>query len=197
MAHFRFNKYNAVELQKCGQEFIKAFANSSLKGNKKWSPAVFDWFRDTAASEIRPYPPSSSSQSTSRKGEFMVDLCHTTYPLRNSDHTWPCVAWYEKAFGCPCRIKLALESEWGKWGNGNQSLVMVLDDACKLAVLRADVKIIIFASHWGDARDRIPHAIRDLRRCHGDHAPWLWIDIPNEHKRPLGKPRDIQYGVLR
>ena len=190
---FQFLNYDQNELVRCGLAFERDFCQCSLSGNQAWTPGVCDWFRNAAGPGVRVYP--AAGQGT--KGEFIVDLCHTTYPLDDpSDGDWPSVRWYERSFAGSCQMKLALESEWGRWGYADQSLVMVLDDACKLAVLRALVKVIIFSSHWSDDAARIPDALRKLRTCHGDTAPWLWIDVPNDPKRSPGQARVIHHGTF-
>lgn len=190
---FQFLNYHMTELAACGQAFSSDFAGWMLSGNREWTPGVCEWFRRAAAPGVRVYPAAGMGS----KGEFLVDLCHTTYPLDiASDGGWPSVRWYERAFASPCQMKLALESEWGKWGYADQSLVMVLDDACKLAVLRASVKVMLFSSHWTDDPARVPAALKKLRTCHGDTSPWLWIDVPNEPHRPADHPGIIRYGTI-
>jgi hypothetical protein len=189
---FQFANYDVKELEECGQEFERAFASCALSGNREWSPNVFKWFRETAADEVSVYP----EWETGKKGEFIVDHCHTTYPIRGDEDGWPSLNWYERAFARQCTMKMAIECEWGKWANGELSLVMVLDDAAKLAVLRAQTKIMIFASHWKDERNRVPEALAKLRKCHKDSDPWLWIDVPNEPKRAAGARRNIRHGLL-
>jgi hypothetical protein len=125
-----------------------------------------------------------------------VDLCHTTYPVGQHDEAWPSCGWYERTFCTPCRMLLALESEWGTWGKPDKAFVEVMDDACKLAVLRAQAKVVVFASHWQGERRRVPDALERLRACHGDADPWLWLDVPNDPSSPQRTPRDIRYGVI-
>ena len=113
---FRFEKYDAGELKRCGLEFENAFRPTPLWGNKDWTPAVLEWFRNTAAPGISVYPPADRPT----KGEFIVDLCHATYPLnRDESDNWPSVTYYERAFAGKCEMNLALESEWGRWGNAD------------------------------------------------------------------------------
>jgi hypothetical protein len=189
---FRFHHYTAAELAECGRAFKTEFEFSSLESTAEWTAGVCDWFRRAAADGARVFPPR-----TGRKEEFLVDLCHTSYPPYAAGESWPCLPWYERTLDGSAKIKLALESEWGKWGVADQSLVMVLDDACKLAVLRAQTKVIIFASHWDDDRERAAKQLERLRRCHADTDPWLWIDVPNRRSTLMANtPRDIRYGVF-
>src|SRR5665213_2389498 len=120
----KFANYDLAELTLCGQEFKQHFEKAPLSGNPNWTSAVLDWFRETAALNIRVYPP------VHKRREFIVDQCHTTYPEPLQGEEWPSVKWYESAMNNPCGMKLALESEWGRWGDADRSLVMVLDDAC-------------------------------------------------------------------
>jgi len=187
---FRFVNYDTNELAKCGEEFERAFRKCGLSGNCEWTPAIFRWFRQIRAEGVHVYPEPDEGE-----GEFIVDHCHTTYPFHGEDSRWPSPNYYKRAFEGLCEIKLALESERGKWANSETSLAMVLDDACKLAVLRAKVKVMIFASHPGKP-DSVPEALAKLRKCHQDTVPWLWIDVPNEPRRPTGAPRGIRHGLL-
>lgn len=190
---FRFSNYDVNELRSCGQEFERKFSADASLGNCGWTADVFQWFRDAAADGVRVYPTGNEG----KKGEFIVDLCHTTYPLDEvTDGEWPSTIWYERASEVDCGMKLALESEWGKWASRDRSHVMVLDDACKLAVLRAEVKVMIFARHLKDDLDRAPKALRELRLRHRDSDPWLWIDVPNQSKRASCPRRPIRHGIL-
>jgi hypothetical protein len=190
---FKFENYDLDELRQCGHAFERTFAFTSLEGNRQWTPGVLEWFRQAAPASIRVYPAAGMGS----KGEFLVDLCHTTYAHDDeTDGAWPSLQWYERTCTSPCQIKLALESEWGKWGYGDQSLVMVLDDACKLAVLRASVKVMIFSSHWKDDTNRVTDALQNLRRCHADTSPWLWLDVPNDPAHQGGMSRVIRCGTF-
>jgi hypothetical protein len=190
---FRFLSYDVDELVRCGEAFEREFSTCALSGNNEWTPGLCEWFRNAAADGVRVYPAAGRG----KKGEFLVDQCHTTYPLDEpADGVWPSVRWYERSFSASCQMKLALESEWGKWGYADRSLVMVLDDACKLAVLRSSVKVMIFSSHWSDDASRVSTALQKLRACHGDTCPWLWIDVPNDPKLKPGQARLIRHGTL-
>jgi len=57
---------------------------------------------------------------------------------------------------------------------------MVLSDASKLAAVRADVKVMIFATQDGSEAMDVAVALERLRRQCGDTSPWLWIDLPWE-----------------
>jgi hypothetical protein len=103
---FRFTDYTAAELEACGRAFVSDFASAALAENPEWTCALCDWFRNAAAPGIRVYAPVSG-----RKDEYMVDLCHTTYPLQERGESWPSLKWYERAVRCRAEMKLGLESE--------------------------------------------------------------------------------------
>lgn len=166
-ATFKFKDYSVAELDACGRAFIGKFSVDPLAAdNKVWTDAVLDWFRSTAPADVRVYPPAPGARD-----EHIVDLCHTTYPLITQPY-WPSVAFYERCFACHCEMKLALECEWGRSGNANHSLVMVLDDACKLAVLRARAKVMIYSTFGKNDPNRVLEALERLRGCHRDTDPW-------------------------
>lgn len=77
-------------------------------------------------------------------------------------------------------MKLGLECEWGKSGSPNRSLTMVLDDASKLAAVRASVKVMIMATHTGGGSETgdFFRAVRGLREAWDDPAPWLLVNLP-------------------
>ncbi|MGD0462723.1 MAG: hypothetical protein ABSB74_09555 [Tepidisphaeraceae bacterium] len=183
---FQFREYIGEELQACGEEFRKQFINQEYENNDRWTLEVFNWFTATKAGEGCVYP------HIGRKGEFLVDYCHTSYPLKRADEGWPSIAWWKRAISGQCGLLLALESEWGKWGNRDLSHVMILDDACKLAAIRARAKAMIFSSQGGQDRGEILDLLASLRSASRDDSPWLWIDIPWEKVRP----RNIGCGVL-
>ena len=187
--NFKFHNYDLAELEACGQAFVVKFRTARLSTYPEWTAAVTDWFADAHGPGVCVYPAAPSC-----KEEFMVDQCHITYPIRMETEAWPSVAWWERAMKGPCRMKLALESEWGKWRYADQSLVMVLDDACKLAFLRSQLKVIIYSSHWDDPQDRILTALRNIRRCHDDPDPWLCVDVVNDPEDRI--PRNIRRETL-
>ncbi len=171
-AEFRFQKYDRQELARCGTEFERKFRDFHALD---WTHGVRDWFRNTAPLQgVRVYP--GSGMGKGRKDEFIFDLCHTTYPIDSPGAAWPSQKWYERGFEHPLEIKLALESEWG-------DLVDVLDDACKLAVVRSSLKVMVFSSHWSGRTDLILSSLRKLRSCHNDSSPWLCIDVRDRPDR--------------
>jgi hypothetical protein len=76
---------------------------------------------------------------------------------------------------------------------------MVLDDAWKVAVIRATAKVVIFATHKGrDCQEKDRQTLVDdlsaLRMQSRDYAPWLWIDLPWIESNDY--PRNIAFGIL-
>ena len=98
----------------------------------------------------------------------MFDLVHAT---------WDKGPW-KKALRAPCKLRLVLESEWGKSSSPATTISMVLDDAAKIAAARADAKMMLFGSCKDGHRSEIIDALATLRRQSDDGAPWLWVDVP-------------------
>src|SRR6266478_8928997 len=101
----KFREYNTTELEECKEAFCEDFSTIEHPTTADWTNALFKWFRDTAQDDIQVYPPTGGS----KREEFIVDLCHTTYPLHEKglNHT----QWFREAMERPCQMKLALESE--------------------------------------------------------------------------------------
>lgn len=184
----RFTDYTPDELRLCGQAFRECFENAELSGRRAWTQAVYRWFIDVAPAGIRSY--CNPRVIPDGYYEFLVDLCHTTYPP--CDDSIGRRAWYERAFSSPLRFRLALECEWDQ-SSSDQSLVAVLDDAAKLAAVRAESKVMIFGSHSKDHRAQIVPSLERLRHAADDNAPWLWIDVLWQG---YDVQRDIQFGVF-
>jgi hypothetical protein len=181
-----FKKYDSDELRRCGEEFKADFEDDGLSGTRDWTEKVCSWFAGTKTSaDIRPfYHPETA--------EFIFDLCHTTYPMILPNERL-CDRWRRALDEGRCQLRLALECEWGKNGDQDESLSMILDDAWKLAVSRADIKVMVFASQQRKDREKIVFRLIQLRRHNGDRAPWLLIDVPWSNGE---LPRDIYCTVL-
>src|SRR5262245_758093 len=117
----------------------------------------------------------------------MLDLVHSTYPPFGSAYLSK--AYWDRAVQNPLRIKLAMESEWGHELKGDLSLARILEDAAKVAAVRADAKVIVFASHSKrSSRERVIDMLTSLRRQADPSerrrarepavTPWLWVDVP-------------------
>lgn len=186
MSFTKFVTYDAMELEQAGRACCRAARQAEPDD---WTRFVMRWFCEAAADGIQAWPPSPDS----RAGEFLVDHCQFRAPPRGEDETW--LDWYQRAFGEDTELVLALESEWGKRGTKSLSTSLVLDDAMKLAVLRARAKVIVFASRDGTNRQSTLDLLGKMRRSLRDEAPWLWIDLPWRAVR--GGEWEPASGVLR
>src|SRR5690242_286783 len=129
---FTFQEYNVAELERCGEEICNELRRSyeEIEGQAGyrttvWTARVMGWFADTAPSDVTAY-------HKSRYGEFLCDQVHATWTTAEPWHL---------AVVKPCRLRLALESEWGTEGSPSQGTEKILYDAAKIAALRADVKV--------------------------------------------------------
>jgi hypothetical protein len=165
-----FEQYNIEELEECGPASKEKYPAKREIGTREWTNEVLTWFAERCPQE------RCFFSHGGEEGECLVDLCHTTLPRRKSKERH--IEWWGRALKRPCKCWLALESEWGRKWSEETSLSAVLEDAWKLAILRAEVKVMIFASQAGDNRRRILTALQDLRKAANDQAPWLWIDVP-------------------
>jgi hypothetical protein len=181
-----FFDYTREELRRCGEAFCRRFVGQDYENIDTWTLEVFNWFTSTRGGKGCIYP------HVGRKGEFLVDYCHTTYPAKETGEEWPSSRWWSRAIRGQCELLLAMESEWGKCKNSELSHVMILDDACKLAAIRAKVKVMIFSSQERNDRNEIVNLLSRLRSAARDTSPWLWIDIPWEETRP----RNIGCGLF-
>lgn len=175
----KFVRYDAKELETAGRALCQS-AIDLESGVGNWTHFVLDWFTRSAATDRIVWPPDP----TSRQGEFLVDQCHVRAPQRISGESWG--AWYGRALATRFEMSLALESEWGKRGTRDLSTTLVLDDALKLAVVRASTKVIIFASRDGSDRQPTLDLLNNMRTSVQDCAPWLWIDLPWKAPRQGG-----------
>ena len=80
------------------------------------------------------------------------------------------------ALESPRRILLALESEWGKANNKQANYAMIMEDATKLAIVRARCKVLVFATVDQACHDEVIKNVRSLRMQMSDKSPWLLID---------------------
>lgn len=170
---FRFDRYDVDELRRCGAAICDHLQRSARrldkvravdgadKGTRAWTKCVLTWFANSAGEGLKPY-------SRYNDREFMFDLVHATWDER---------PWSEAIFG-PCKLRLVLESEWGKSSSPSATLSLVLDDAAKIAVARANAKVMLFGSCKDGHRKDIADALARLRRQSEDPAPWLWVDVP-------------------
>ncbi|MGA2232271.1 MAG: hypothetical protein ABSH22_15345 [Tepidisphaeraceae bacterium] len=167
----KFENYTRDELEKCGKAFQAEFANLGFESVRDWTQAVFEWFSKTRADGVRVFCHPHDS-------EFLVDLCHTTYPEHDKPNETKSERWKRALDENRCKVQLAMECEWGRFNNENESLFMILEDAWKLAVIRAKVKVMIFSSQAGRDRDEITKRLGQLHYSSEDVVDWLWIDVP-------------------
>lgn len=182
---FRFTDYNPSELRGCG----KAFASTALRrasefdaiGSAAWTEFVLNWFADTARRNPTPCidaRPARDLKSRTTRGEFMLDLVHSTYPTYEKEDFYS-MSYWSRALKGDLELLLALESEWGISASAEANVAAILEDAAKLAAVRARVKVMVYAS---TPRKRIKYDVAkllsNLRTAAADEKPWLVIDVP-------------------
>jgi len=169
MAGHRFKDYSAAELDACGRAFLVAFSCERHDSTKETTEAVKQFFAATAA-------PGVSVLGCNGRPELMLDQCHISYAPRAAGQGG--LDYWDSILTKPVRLHLALESEWGKFKSTSLSLVDILDDAQKLALVRADAKVLLFASRPRESREPYVSRIERVRTVMADDRPWLWIDLP-------------------
>lgn len=188
----KFRWYDKTELVAAGRELVEVVATRKTQlgrlNTEEWTEFVLDWWAQTAPEGVlvdarrhrvsaQQRRPPASAKARRCFGEFMLDMLHSTYPAYDTKYLSR--AYWDRALEGPLHIRLALESEWGHQLNGNLSLAKILDDASKVASIRADLKVIIFASNTkNNARHDIVDMLARLRTCADPAAPWLWLDVP-------------------
>jgi hypothetical protein len=187
---FKFKKYTSAELETAGDRFVAAAKSRAQDlgwSSARWTDFVKDWFAQAARSD-------ATVDSSTRSGEFLFDLAHTTWPAYSRTRFYTREYW-DQALKGECELLLALESEWGKRHAPEVNLAKVLEDASKLAVARARVKVVAFGSETGEAdREQIVGYLKRLRSAAKDDRPWLWVDLPWQGTRGEWRPAS---GVLK
>lgn len=198
-----FTKYTRDEAETVTQTFVDEArqVKPAAADTELWTEWVLDWFAEAASNgtlvdarrsrcdgeragrrsaleRIGFHPRWPRTRPTG--GEFLVDLCHTTFPSYGED--WRTPKYWKKAFGeglqAPA-IRLALESEFGNSRNPDLNLHLVMEDASKLYALRATVKVMVFASVNRDNRKKILDLARQIAgHDRGSETTWVWIDLP-------------------
>jgi hypothetical protein len=177
---FEFGLYDVAELDRCRRRFLADVRRVwELDDREAMAEFVLDWFADSASDPAlaiaRPSRDTWRAMVTahgmslrSRRADaprwhhWMADLVHTGYARPGS---WR----VHLNDGVPCPVYLALEVGFGKRDQ-------VLDNAARLAALRARSKVIV----TGVEAPQAPHLGRDLVRLRyltDDPAPWLWINL--------------------
>jgi hypothetical protein len=199
----KFTNYTRAEANEVAQTFVAEArqVKPTAADTELWTEWVLDWFADAASTEVvvdargsrcagasvgRQYVLSRTdfhagwAVTRTTGGEFLVDLCHTTFPKYEGD--WGSRAYWERAFVNPKQpptIQLALESEFGSSTSEELNLHRVMEDASKLLVLRARVKVMVFASVHRDNRQKILALARQIAgHDRGRETTWVWIDLP-------------------
>jgi hypothetical protein len=169
-------------------------------GTELWTDFVLDWFADTAPTSVlvdaHASPQLGWLDFLAAKGvtdalgdlaeipdrpsrsEFLVDLLHTTHP-RYANHPFYSREYWDAALRMPFRGLLAVESEFGKQGAVALTRSMILEDAAKLAIVRADAKVMLFGTTRGGPQTKdLLRDLRLLRKQAQDASPWLFVDVP-------------------
>lgn len=164
---FRFRRYSLNELRRCATAFVHDFKDIDFGRTPRWTEKVLLWFRRRTATR---------AHCLGRPGnrEFLLDQVHAT-TCDFAAASPPSTRW-DAALKGPCKLQLALECEWGSRASRPENTARILDDAWKVALVRATSKVLVFASKGN--REAIHESVRQLRSAAGDDAPWLLIDVP-------------------
>ena len=206
----KFEDYTFAETKDVGEAFLKAFLERSTQlananVTAQWTEIILDWFAETAPDEgvVVDAKPSNRSgrfkfsevlaaiaePSKRRSGECLVDLAHHRLPSYDEYHASD---YWSRAYDKSQRpeMLLALESECGKRGNRPGNTPEVMQDASKLVVRAARVKVVVFARNDKSERERIKELAEGLRHHdytrsrpvndgeEGARPHWLWLDLP-------------------
>lgn len=196
--HFKFSAYNETELAAAGGELVAAMIHGYDRSHEPptevWTEFVLDWFAHAAGTvserpvlveargcdvrqDWRPFfARLRDIPRRNTRAEFILDLTHSTYP----DYAG---RYYSDDYWNECLIKerevlLGLESEWGRFGDVLNTRVKVLEEAVKLAAIRARTKVLVFGSNGSEQRDGLIADVALLRYRTRDKAPWLLVDVP-------------------
>ncbi len=191
----RFNQYTADELEACGAAFVGALTDAassiSWGETEAWTEFVLDWFSAAAPQGVlvdarSPRACTRTSPQRCTSGEFLVDLTHSTYPQYPPIGKYPYwrSEYWDAALQARCCVRLALESEWGRVGAPSQTRVAVLQDAIKVAAIRANVKVIVFGPHDTAHGEKVFADLEMLREQAEDSAPWLCVSLPWSDEAP-------------
>lgn len=179
----RFESYSEEELRAAGIELLAAARklatgeHEEASDTRRWTTFVLDYFEQKApTSGVVVYPRRNEGRIITAAGEFLVDQCHVVEnPYAGADMAGE-LKWYAELG--PCKVNLAIESEWGKHNNELASKLLVLSDASKLCAVRATAKIMVFATNNGTNASEFVELLVRLRRAWSDDSPWLLLDLP-------------------
>lgn len=99
-------------------------------------------------------------------------------------------SYYDRLISKPFEIFLAMESEWGRSNSERATRHEVLEEAIKLAIVRARAKVVIFGPTTADQANRLFAEIETLRNSAGDPRPWLFVSNP-------WRERAVEFRVLK
>jgi len=127
-------------------------------------------------------------------GEFLVDLSHSSFP-RYQQAGWSGVDYWNQVFqrdqagqSQERALKLVLESEFGSQQSSDLNLHRVMEDACKLWMVKASIKVMVFASTDGDNRTNIMRFAQEVIAADTTAGRvWVWIDLPWGDWRDLNR----------
>lgn len=206
--HFKFTHYNEAELTTAGGELVDAMCRGYDRRHEPptevWTEFILDWFAHTAGTvsekpvlvdaracaareDWRPFFANLRDiPRRNSRAEFLLDLTHSTYPdfagRYYSDGYWDECLLQER------EVLLGLESEWGRFRDVLNTRVKVLEEAVKLAAIRARAKVLVFGSNGTEQRDRLIADVALLRYRTRDEAPWLLVDVPWRWKDESWQP---------
>lgn len=206
--HFKFIQYNPAELIEAGGELVEAMCRGYDRSHEPptevWTEFVLDWFAYAAGmvsdravlvearacdvrKDWRPFfasLPDIPRRNT--RAEFLLDLTHSTYPDYSgryyTDDYWDECLLMER------EILLGLESEWGRFRSVLNTRVKVLEEAVKLAAVRARTKVLVFGSNSTEQRDQLIADVALLRYRMQEQAAWLLVDVPWNWKGDSWQP---------
>jgi hypothetical protein len=206
--HFKFIQYDEAELTAAGTELVDAMCRGYDRNleppTEVWTELVLDWFAcsagtfsgqpvlaDARARDVREdwrpfFACLRDIPMRTSRAEFLLDLTHSTYPEYAGRY-------YSDAYWDECllsqrEVLLGLESEWGRFGDVRHTRVKVLEEAVKLAAIRARTKVLVFGSNGTEQRDRMFSDVALLRYQTRDPAPWLLVDVPWRWKGETWQP---------
>lgn len=107
-------------------------------------------------------------------------MLHSTNPIPTTNEE-PGPYW-QRLLNKPFEIKLALECEWGGRAGFDGRRRLVLVDALKLSVLRAQAKVMVFGCAKPQHLQLVAESLKQLRTVARDDAPWLVVGISDDFK---------------
>lgn len=206
--HYKFTRYDSADLTTAGNELVadmcRGYDRSHEPPTEVWTELVLDWFACAAGTfSERPVLAEARARDVredwrpffaclrdipmrTTRAEFLLDLTHSTYPEYSgryyTDPYWDDCLLEER------EVLLGLESEWGRFGDVRGTRVKVLEEAVKLAAIRARTKVLVFGSNGTEQRDRMFSDVALLRYQTRDPAPWLLVDVPWRWKGESWQP---------